>query len=79
MLIKLTLTNGKLDFYIRADIVLIVERHRENIGETIVTTTIMTPRGPISYNVLESPAAVAEAVSAALASGKPATASSIIH
>lgn len=79
MLIKLTLTNGKADFYMRADMVLIVERHRQNIGETIVTTNLMTAKGPISYNVIETPAAVAEAVARALKEGTVAAASSIVH
>ena len=54
MLVKLTLRN-KMELYIRHDLILIVERNQSNPLESVVTTSLMSKKGPVAYAVLESP------------------------
>lgn len=69
LLIKLTLKN-KMELYLRADLILVVERNITNPLETLVTTAITTQRGAVIYPVLDTPEAISLAVTNAMMSSK---------
>lgn len=62
MLIKLTISTNHTTFYMRAVDVMTIHRHQENLLQTVITTTLMTQKGPTFYIVDESPEEVAAAV-----------------
>ena len=62
MLVKFTVLPAKTELYIRADMVLLVERDKQNPLQTLITTNIMTARGPLIYPVAETPDEVARLV-----------------
>ena len=59
MLISLTSADQKSRFYMRADMVRIVQRHPKNEMITLVITNVIGPQGPLAYEVLESPDVIA--------------------
>ena len=62
MLIKLSLLPSRMDFFIRADLILVAERNPNNPLETLITTSLRTPQGVAVYLVAESPEAVSKAI-----------------
>lgn len=70
MLVKLTLRN-KMELYIRHDLILIVERNPTNPLESVVTTSLMSQKGPVAYAVLESPETINTAIMDATFRGTP--------
>lgn len=62
MLIRLTLSENKTTFYMRAVDVMSVHRHKENLLQTVITTTLMTQKGPSAFVVEESVDDVAKMV-----------------
>lgn len=66
MMIRLTVTPQKIELWLRADLILSIERSRANILETIVITSLNTSKGPVMYSVLESPEEIAKAINLAL-------------
>jgi len=71
MMIQLTFSHNKHDFFVRADHIRSAERHPENLLETLVAMNLMTPQGPLVYNVLEPPAVIADMVNTMLALYNP--------
>jgi hypothetical protein len=66
MMIKLTYASSKNLFWIRATEVRAVERHPENLLETLVVSILVGPNGqPIVYSVLEPPEEIVEMLEAA--------------
>lgn len=66
MLINLTFAHNKSEFWIKADHIRSAERSQSNQLLTVVSTMLMTPQGPVAYEVLESPQEVADRVNKAL-------------
>lgn len=62
MLIKLTLSNGKMELYLDSSVVKGAQRNPQNLLETIVITNLLSIQGPMHFAVTESPTEVAEAV-----------------
>ena len=69
MLIKLTFAQNKHEFYLRASDIRTIERDPANILQTLVSTTLITNTGPLTYGVIENPDEIANMVENAL-SGK---------
>lgn len=67
--IKLTLVANKTPLYMRAADIRTVEKNSQNPLETIVSTNLITPRGPCLYQVLESQEEVMRQVDAVLGGG----------
>lgn len=67
MLILLTHSEGRRQFYMRAVDIRALERDAHNILETIVVTNLMTPSGPQAYRVIENPDEIAAMVNKSLA------------
>lgn len=65
-MIPLTLSKGSTDFALRAELIITINRSTENRLTTFVTTTLMSPNGPMAYEVKESFDYVLEQYSAAL-------------
>ncbi len=72
MLVKFTIMPAKTELYIRADLIVLVERNRQNPLETVITTGMMGVKGPIMYAVRETPDEVARLVASALFDSKKA-------
>lgn len=70
-LIQLTLAKGSTDFALRAELIITVNRSTENRLTTFVTTTLMSPNGPMAYEVKESFDYVCEHYNAALENREP--------
>ena len=70
MLVRFTHAINKHEFYLRADFVIFIERRSGSLLETVITTSMMTPKGPLCYTVLETPLDAAIAVDAALAGAR---------
>lgn len=69
MLIKLSLIEPvKKEVYIRAHLVMAVERSHDNPLITLVQTSIMTNKGPVVFQCMDSPESVSQAVNHALMS-----------
>jgi hypothetical protein len=71
MLIKLTNAKGKLDLFLDAGIILAVHKTPNNLTETTILTSILTPTGPITFNVMETPEEVGWAVNTARSGKSP--------
>jgi len=74
MLVKLTNAKTKMDLYLEANIILIVQKAPNSLTETMVTTSLMTQQGPVAFHVSETPAEVGRAVNEAHSGGKAASA-----
>ncbi len=70
-LIQLTLVKGKVDFALRAELIITVNRSTENKLTTFITTTLMSPNGPMAYEVKEGFDYVCEQYNAALENRPP--------
>lgn len=64
MLIKMTEASTKLDFYMRASIIRLVQKSPQGITTLVVTNTV-GPQGFLSYEVMDSPNDIASAVNIA--------------
>jgi hypothetical protein len=62
MLIKLILSPNKAELYLDSNLIKILQKNPTNPLETLVTTSIISPKGPMSYVVLDNMDEVAEAV-----------------
>lgn len=61
-MIKLTFAHNKHEFFVRSDQVRSVERHPENLLTSLVAMNLLTPTGPLVYEVVEGPDTVAQLV-----------------
>lgn len=73
MLIKLTLSTSKVQFYMRAKDVRTIEKDARDQITTMVTTDIFTQQGPLAYRVMETVDEVAALVGRALENSQIAT------
>jgi hypothetical protein len=75
-MIHLTLVKGNVDLALRAELIITLNRNTENKMTTFITTTIIGPQGPLSYEVKESFNYVLEQYEAILENRPPAPLSS---
>ena len=73
MFIKVTNSQNKNEIYIHAGVINLITRNNQNLMETVINTTIMTPQGMAMYMVVESPSEVHDLVEAALRSSAAAS------
>lgn len=67
LLVKLSLVDPiKKDLFIRAHLIMMVERANDNTLLTVVSTSIMTNKGPVQFKCFDSPETISEAVNRAL-------------
>ena len=66
MMIKLTWFQNKLEFWMRAEDVLAIEKNPGNFLETVIVTPFSLDKGPVRYGVLEGIDEVAGLVNSAL-------------
>lgn len=67
LLVKLSLCDPiKTDIWIRAHLIMGVQRAADNPMITLIGTSVMTNKGPMTYQSLENPETIAEAVNNAL-------------
>ena len=78
MLVKLTLRN-KTELYIRHDLILLVERNQSNLLESVITTSLMSSKGPVAYAVIESPETINTAVKEAMRNCEPVLATKLVQ
>jgi hypothetical protein len=64
MMIQLTSSFNKQIFALKADLVLVVERATDNPLVTNVVTALNSPKGMVSYSVLETPEEICAIVAA---------------
>lgn len=64
MLVKLTLSPERTDLYVRVQDIIIIQKDPKNALQTIVQLALMTPKGPLSYAVQESPSEIASQMTA---------------
>lgn len=69
MLIKLTLTPARNEIWIRAKDIMRVQKNPDNLLETVVMTSLMTPQGPSIIVVFETCEEVGMMANRALARG----------